>query len=888
MRTIDRLKVHARELFGARQVDEELREEMRFHVERQVEANLRAGMAPTEARRRAHLTFGHIAAVQETSRAARAGTVGRQLSRDLAYGTRLLRRAPAFAASSVLIVALGIGATTAMFSVLYGVLLKPLPYADPSRLVSVWSKLPLLGLPRAFVNGADHRDWQAANHVFDDIALIRPSLSFNLIGDGEPERIMGGRISVNLLPVLGVAPVVGRNFVPTDIGEGRDRVALLGYGLWKRRFGGDASIVGRTINLNGQSHTVVGVMPADFQYPGREYQIWTPLTIPAAELARREPGYNHMAVARLRRGVSLAQAQREMDTIANALATKVPGTDTQVGVEILPLLEDAFGRVRSALYLVFGAAACLLLISCLNLASLLSARAASRSREYAIRQALGASRSRLAIQALSEVTPVLVVGGVVGIAAAGWALAALVPLVPATLPRVDSIGIDLSVLAFSIAVLAVTGLAAALVPAMQMWRIQPGIVTREDGRSVSGGRTQSRLRNGLVVAQFALVLPLLVGASLLGRSFTAVLRVSPGFTPDNVLSVSLAIPRGKYATDQHVNDVCAQIVDSVAAVPGVASVGMVNRLPFSGTTQMLAFQRDTGANQSAPVMTISRSITPGYFETLGIPVIEGRGFTEHDVQTVPMPSIGAELPAFLVVDEQLARTEWPGQSAVGKRLRFPLPGAPWMEVIGVVGHIRNDGLDVDSRPQVYFNYRQRAQDRMAVVARGHGDVRALVAPIVQAIYAVDPEQPVYDVRTMDDVIKRTTTPRWLNMTLVAAFALSALVLVCVGLYGVVAYNVTRQTRDFGVRLALGSDRRQILRLVLRRAAILTLVGATLGLLLTLPLTMATERLLFGVSPLDPLSIGAGVALLFAIALVASIVPARRAASVDPAVMLRAE
>lgn len=870
-------------------MDEEFDEELRFHLDRQIQANLEAGMSPAEAERAARLTLGHVDTIKEVSRDARPGAFLRQTIRDLVYGVRLLRRAPAFTITSILIVALGVGMTTAVFSVLYGVALRPLPYPDPASLVGLWTRHPQFGGQRIVVNGADYRDWRTTNRVFEDIALVRHIANFNLIGTGDAERLFAARISANLLPVLGVTPAIGRNFTEEEDEIGHDRVVLLSDGLWKRRFGGDAGILGRAINLSGVPHVVVGVMPPDFQYPSREYQLWTPLTVNPRELARTEPGYNHLAVARLKRGISVGQAQSEMDSIARNLGTTYPASNRDVGVEVVPLLEDAVSVVRPALYLAFAAVSCLLFISCLNLANLLGARATSRNREYAMRLALGASRERLALQALTEIAPVLVAGAVLGVACAAWGVAAFLPLAPAALPRVESIAIDGPVLAFSLGLLLVTGIIAGLLPARQAWRSDLVGATQDNGRSNVGGRSQSLTRNCLVVAQIALVLPLLVGAGLLARSFSALVHVDPGFRPDNVLSLQLAIARSKYRTDEQVASFCTLLMQRVATVPGVASVGMVNRLPLSGTIQTLLLMFDDW-NTAQPVLDVdSRTVAPDYFGTIGIPLIEGRVFTDHDTDTLPLPGFpNASFPVVGMIDERIARTLWPGRSALGKRFRLPFADAPWVEIIGVVGHIRHDGLDVDPRPQVYFNYLQRAQDRMALVVKSREDVRALAVPIVEAIRSLDPEQPVYDVRTMDEVLNRTTTQRWLNATLVTAFALLALLLASVGLYGVVIYGVTRQTREFGVRLALGAQRSDITRLVLGRGVKLAAGGAVIGLAATLATTKTIESLLYGVQPLDPVSFLTALALLVAVALLASYMPARRAASTNPAVALRFE
>lgn len=890
MRTFHRLAVLIRSWVRPADQDGEFGDELLFHLERQVQANLEAGMTPAEARRSAHLALGHMDGIREGSRDARAGAWARQWLRDAAYGARLLRKAPAFAITGILIVALGIGAVTAIFSVVYGVMLRPLPFAEPERLVGLWTQAPGLGLANVQVNAADHRAWQAANHVFEDIALVRNVANFNLVGHGEPERLSGARVSASLLKVLGVTPALGRGFTEDEDEIGHDAFVLLSDALWRRRFGGDPAIVGQKINLSGVPYTVVGVMSSDFHYPGREFQIWTPLTINPREITRQEPGYNFLAVARLKAGVTLAAAQSEMNTIATRLEAAFPASNRGVGVRVMPLMDESLEPVRPALYILLGAVTCLLRIACLNLANLLSARAATRGREFAMRVALGASHARLALQALAEVAPVLVFGGVSGVLLAAWAVQAFIPLAPAALPRVEGIAISGPVLAFSLAMLMITGLIAGLLPAMQAWRTDSMAVMREESRSSAGGRHQSRTRSLLVIGQVALVLPLLIGAALLIRSFSAIAQVDPGFRPDHVVTMQLAIPRSKYRDDDAVARFAGRVVERVGKVQGVVSAGMVNRLPLArgGQVNQLEFEGQTDAT-AAGIDT--RTITPDYFRAMGIPLVEGRFFTDRDRDTMPTPLFEARMPTVAIVDERIARMLSPRRSAVGRRLRWAIPGIPampWIEIVGVVGHIRHDGLDSDRRPQVYFNYLQRAQDRMALAVRGAAGAPPLTAAIVQAIREVDPDQPVYDVRTMIEVVAQSTVQRWLNALLLGVFATMALLLTTVGVYGVIAYGVTHQMREFGIRLALGAGRADVTRLVLGRGATLAAAGTAIGLTLAALLTRGMESLLFGVKPGDPISFVGAPVLLVLVALLASYLPARRAASVDPAITLRGD
>jgi putative ABC transport system permease protein len=880
MRLRDRLRVLTQSWFRSGRLDQDLDEELRFHLEEEIRAQMARGLSRDDARLAAHRSFGNLDEIKEISREARSGAAVRQLIRDMGYGCRLLRKAPAFASAAILIVAVGIGAATAIFSVVHGVLLRPLPYENPESLISVWTRVPRLGQPRVLVNAADHREWRASSRVLEDIALVRPIANFNLVGDGEPERLLGARVSANLFSVLGVEPALGRVFTEEEDEIGREDVVLLSHALWKRRFGGDPGMIGRTIRLSGKPHVVVGVMRPDFQYPRSEFQVWTPLTVDPRELTREIPGYNFLAVARLKPGKTRQDAQSEMDVVAARLATAHPESNRDVGVEVVGMLDDAVQPVRGALFLLLGAVLCLVLIACLNLTNLLGARARSRGREFAVRLALGASRRRLVLQALAEVVPVLVTGGLLGMGLAAVAVAAFIPLAPATLPRAASIELSAPVLAFSASLLALTGLVAGLLPAAQGFRADLSQATRSTSRGATGDRRHARSGQILVVTQIALAVPLLVGAVLLARSFATLTRIDPGFRAENVLSLHLAIPRSKYPGDPEVAAMCTRLLGRVAALPGVASAGMVNRLPLGGVGQIGMIEVENPGAVSAPQYHVDwRTATPSYFTTLGIPLREGRLLTEQDRE---------QAPPVALVDEQLARAQWPGQSALGKRFRLPVDGAPWIEIVGVVGHVRHDGLDVDRRPQVYWNHLQRAQDRMVLVVRAATDLRSLTPAVLQAIRSVDPEQPVYDVRTMDEVVERSLGERWLSTALLGAFAGISLLLSSVGVYGVVAYGVTTRVREFGIRLALGAERGAVTRLVLGQGAALATLGTLAGLAAALVLGGVMDSLLFGVAARDAASLGLSAALLLGVALLASYLPARRAAAIDPALTLRSE
>ncbi len=866
-----------RSLFGARAADAALDEEIRFHLEQLVAEKRAAGLPEPEARAAAAREFGGVLQVEEECRDARGLRALARLPQHVAYGWRLLRRAPGFAAAAALTIALGVGATTAMFSVVYGVLLRPLPFGDPDRLVVLWTRAPRLGLARAMVGAANARDWREQNRVFEDIALVRTIGNFNLVGQGEPVRLLGARVTANLFPVLRVSPLLGRTFTPDENEDGNHRVVLLSHGLWQRRFGGDPSVVGRRISLSGVPHTVVGVMGPSFRYPSREFELWVPLTINPEDYQSRM-NYGFRGVARLRDGVTLRAAQADMDVISARLAAQYPQTNAQIGAEVLPMHEDTVGAVRRPLYVLLGASVAMLLIAAANLANLLLSRALTRARELAVRASLGASRGRLLAQSVLELVPLLALGGVLGLLAAQAVLQALVPLLPADMPRAEGIALHRPVLAMSLATLAVVGLAVGLVPGLQAARLSLADTVTELTRTTPS-RRRARGRDALVAVQIALTLVLAIGAALLARSLGRLREVDPGFVPERVASVHLAIPREKYASDPGVARFCAQLLERVRALPSVLSAGMVNRLPLAGGMQIGAIELEGVDLQRLGVTSADwRTVTPDYFKTIGIPVLEGRDFTESDAD--PAPLVG-------IIDEQLARRAWPGQSALGRRFR-QTADLPWTTIVGVAGHVRHERLDEDTRPQVYWNYRQRAQDRMALVVKAREEPEALARSLAAIVRSVDPEQPVYDVRTLDAVVERSLAPRSLQARLVAAFAGLALLLATVGVYGVMAYAVGQRRREFGIRLALGARRADVVRLVLSRGAVLFAAGAAAGLLAAAAAARTLGGLLYEVEPLDPASFGAATAAILAAALLACWVPARRAAAVDPTIALRAE
>jgi putative ABC transport system permease protein len=880
MRFIRMLLMRARALVRSGAVDHELGHEIHEHLEHLVEDYIARGMSLEAAREAARREFGPLTQIVEESRDARGVMWLANAWQDIKYGIRLMRRTPGFAAAATLTVALGIGATTAMFSVVYGVVLQPLPYREPDRLVNLWSTAIKRGLPRANVGMANVYDWRARNHVFEDIAALRAVANFNLTGQGEPERLNGSRVSSNLFPVLGVTPLVGRTFTEDEDAIGHEHVAILTYGLWVRRFGADSAIVGRTIALNGEPHTVVGVMRPDFAYPTREFQIYTPLTFDPQELVNRM-NYSYLAVARLKPGVSTAQAQAEMTVLSAQIELEHPRENEGIGAEVVPTLDDAVSTVRTPLYILLAAVAAMLLIGCANLTNLLVARALVRQRELAVRSALGAARARLIMQSIGELAPMLAAGGVLGLLGAAWIIDVLVPLLPADVPRVENVGLHLPVLLCTAATLAAIALGVGVWPALEASRGGLRASVADLSRGNTGAPAHSRVRDVLVVVQIAATLWLVVGAALLMRSFGELRQVHPGFNPERVYSLHLAIPRSKYPTDRDIAAFGDRILERVRTLPDVVSAGLVNRLPLAGGTQTGGIEIEGIDPKATSLGNVDyRSVTPDYFRTLEIPLSSGRSFTETDTEMAPLVAI---------IDERLARSVLAaGADPIGRRVRIPVLNLPWLTIVGVAGHIRHDRLDQDTRPQIYFPYKQRTQDRMALAVRTRTDPATIGGSLVAVIRGVDPEQPVYDARTLEAVVDRSVAQRWLQTVLLGSFAAIALILASIGVYGVIAYAVGQRQREFGIRLALGAKRAEIVALVMRRGALLLACGAVIGLAAAIASARVLSTLLFNVTAFDPLSFGVATLVMLAVAVAACGLPARRAASVDPSLALRAE
>jgi len=851
--------------------EDDLAEEFRSHLA--IEARLRtdAGESSDAANAQARRQFGNMTGLFEETRETWGWAAFERFFEDLRFGLRMLRKSPVWTITAGVTLAAGIGLTTAVFSLVYSVLLQPLPFREPARLMALWLTTPTGD--RFNVNPANWRDWKEQNHSFSAIALTRPVANFNLTGIGEPERLQGARTSWNLFDVLGMPPLLGRGFTEEE-DQADAHVAVLSYGLWQRRFGRDPGIVGRKIELNGAPYEVIGVMPASFQYPTATFELWTPLYIPP-DMYRTRTESSFISVGRLRAGVTPTQAQSDISRIMRRLAEVYPVANKNVRALVTPLIESMGAKVHDSLYVLLAASLCLLCIGCMNLSVLLIGRANVRAREMSLRSALGASGGRLSRQILAEVLPFSLVGLVGGVLLALLLLQAARTALPPDLPRTEAIALHWPVLIFSAAITLAVVLLASILPARMASTQDPARALQRDSRSVS---SRSRVRDLLVIGQLAVALVLVFGASLLTRSLVAILQVNPGFSTEGVLTMHLALTRARYPTDHDVAEYYRRLVDRVASIPGVLSTGFVNRLPMSGNSQVnpIAFERDP---DSSVVSVDTRSITPDYFNAMGIPLLRGRTFTWNDSDHAPL---------VVIIDDALARREFGAANPLGRRLRVQFGNLheDWFEIVGVTGHIRNDSPEAEGNSQIYYPEAQRTQDRAALVVRTARDPAEFTSAVIRQIHAEDSNQPVYDVRTTREWLERTVQSRNLVTSLITLFGIASLVLACLGLYGVVSYTAGLRKREFGIRTALGATPAAVHRLVLRQAGWLAVVGCAVGLLCAWPASHVLQKMLFEVRSTDPLTLIGAPALLIAVAVLAGLGPAIRAAHVDPADTLR--
>ena len=876
-----------RALLRSEAIHDEIDEEMRFHIDMRADENVRRGMPPDAARREAERRFGRLTRVKEQGYEVRGGRWLETFWQDCRYGARSLRKSPAFTAAALLTLALGVGANTAIFSVVEAVLLRALPYANADRVVLLWENNRLRGRSHNVVNPGNFLDWRDQSQSFDEMAAFADQ-RYNLTGGGEPEEVAAQATTPNLFQLLGARPALGRTLVPGDEEDGRDDVAVISHALWQRRFGGSPDAVGRTVVLNGNSVTVVGVMPPDFRWfikenslSGKPADVWVPMGLTEQQRAARR-GRFMSAVARLKPGVSFEQAQAEMETVGARLEAQYPEVNKGWGVTVVPLREQLAGEIRPALLVLLGAVGFVLLIACVNVANLLLARSAGRHKEMAVRAALGAGRTRIVRQLLTESLLLAVAGGAAGLLLSRWCVTALVALSPPNLLGAGQVGVNPTVLLFTLVVSLLTGVAFGLVPALETSRLNLSESLKESSRGSVGGGRARRLRGALVVAEIGLALVLLVGAGLMVRSFLRLQAVNPGFDPANLLTMRVMLPQSKYPEAGRRVEFFRQAAGRLSALPGVRSASAVSALPFAdlgAATRFTVVGRPAPSAAEQPVTDV-RVADENYFRTMNIPVVAGRTFTEREA---------VEDRKVAVVNEAMARRYFPGEDPVGQRIVVNMSAEPGpTEIIGVVGDARYDKLEGELRPMVYWTPPQLTYSSMTFVIRTAGDPEALAPAAVREIQAVDKDQPVSDVRTMESWVAESTARTRFGTLLLGAFACAALLLAAIGIYGVISYSVAQRRNEIGVRMALGAQAGDVLRLVIGQGMRLVLAGVGLGLLGAFALTRVMSGLLYGVGAADPPTFAANALLLTAVSLVACYIPARRATRVNPLTALRHE
>ncbi len=813
------------------------------------------------------------------------------LWQDMRYGARMLLKNPGFTLIAVITLALGIGANTAIFSIVNGLLLNPLPYRNADRLAIIWTHSPGANVAQDWPSPGQFSTLKTENSVFEQLALAQGS-NVILTGNAEPERLGAVRASSAVFSLLGAQAMLGRVFLPEEDTPDKTLTVILSQGLWRRRFGGDPKVLGQTLTINGRGYTVVGVMPPDFAL-GHEVmptvgavaqaELLLPLPL-SVERMNNHGDENYNVLARLKPGATIAQAQAELNLAVRRMEQQFPGNypaSRRFSFSIRPLLEQAVGDVRLALYVLLGAVGCVLLIACANVANLLLARAATREREMAVRAAIGAGRWRVVRQLLTESVLLSAVGGALGLLLAVWGLALLRWLNPGDIPRLAAIRIDNRVLAFTTAVAALTGILFGLAPALRSSRVNLGETLKEGGRSLVGGH--HRLRNLLVVTEIALSLVLLIGAGLLIRSFLHVQQVEPGFAPQNVLSMRMALVGPAYSDVARRVSFYQQLWERIRRLPGVEAAGGVSALPLTGGIGWgsITIEGYNASSGQSMIQADGRSASVGYFEAMRIPLIRGRFFAEHDTK---------ESQRVVIVDENMASTYWPNADPIGKRLKFGGPGSdsPWMTVVGVVANVKHYALDTDSRVALYTPHLQSGAGSLSVAARTTADPLGMAAAVTREARALDPNLPLYDVKTMEQWLSESLARRRFAMLMLGLFAVVAMLLAGVGIYGVMSYTVEQRVREIGIRVALGAQTRDVLRLVVRQGMSLTGIGVALGLTAAIAATRVMASLLFGVRATDPLTFVLIALLLAIVALAACWIPAWRATKVDPMVALRCE
>lgn len=818
------------------------------------------------------------------------------LWQDIRYAVRMLVKNPGVTIIVIVTLALGIGANTAIFSVVNAVLIRPLPYPESERLVFLNEKSPVLD--EMSISYPNFLDWREHNQTFEKMGVYNRA-SYNLTGAGEAERIITGQMSADLFSVLRVNPLHGRVYTNEEDNPGGTPVVLLSYGLWQRRFGGQTSILNQAITLNGRSYTVIGVMPQSFLYPSR-VEMWVPVGQLSDQPSWKNRG-NHpglYGVARLKPGATFEQAEADMNNIAANLEKQYPDTNTANRVRLRPLLEIFVVDVRRALWVIFGAVGFVLLIACANIANILLARATARKKEMAIRTAVGASRWRIARQLLTESVLLSLIGGTIGLFLARWGVDLILYVSPNAIPRSREIGLDWTVLAFTVGISFLTGILFGLIPAIQAGDVDVHETLKESGRGTSG---RQWLRSSLVVVEVATTLVLLIGAGLMIRSFYLLQKVNPGFSHEHLTSFSVSLPQKKYANEEARASFYNRLLENIRALPGIESAAAASGLPLGNNGWQTSFVIDgqpAPPREQIPLMEACL-VSPDYFKAMNIPVLRGRVFSDRDDRS---HLVGKDLSKLnenqrsiagvnkIVIDEEFAKRHWPNEDPVGKRVKLGTAAdAPLLEVLGVVGRVKMESLNQNSnRVQGYFAFNQNPSGGMTVIIKGASDPNQLISSIRGAVKSLDPDQPIYNPRTMDEIRAESVAPERLNLTLLSLFAGIALVLAIVGIYGVMSYSVTQRTHEIGIRMAIGARPVDVFKMILGGGMKLALIGVALGLAGAFALTRLMATMLFGVAPTDAVTFGGISILLVTVALLACYLPGRKATKVEPTISLRYE
>ncbi len=868
-------------LLRSKQFDRDLEEEMRLHLELRQQEQTEAGLAPDEARYAARRRFGNLTSLKEACREMWTFVWLETLWQDVRYGARSLRRSAGFTTAALLTLGLGIGANTAIFSIVDAVLLHAPPYQNPTQLVEISARSPQG--EQDHISAGDFSDWQAQDQAFQGLAAYTEWEFLTLTGAGQPDEVWASPVSVNLFHLLGVNAVLGRTFVSNEA-----QSVVLSHQYWRSHFSSDPKVIGTILGLDGRPYTVVGIAPSDFEFPRANTQMWIPLTLSAADKNDHE-NRSLRVIARLKPGVTLKQAQAEMDTVARRLAMQYPKTDAGWSAPIERFRRQEISAIlRAAVLALLGAVVFVLLIVCANVASMLLARGASRQGEMAIRAALGAGRWRLIRQLLVESLVLSGAASVAGLVLASSGLDMIVSLVPKysliATHGLHRIAINLPALGFTVVLSLLTGVVVGLLPALRVSNLNLSESLKEGGRTSATGARRPRLQRALVVSEVALALVLLVGAGLMIQTFKRLETAPTGFNPDHILTVRVPLAKYKYSEGPQSVEFYRAVLERIEAVRGVKSVAMANNLPFTGfhTSNEIPLPGNSPGGPGVTITLTQRSVSPGYFRAMEIPLEEGRNFTLADSES--------KAPCVRIINEAMARRYWPGEDTVGKQLYgFCAKDAPAL-IVGVVADSKQDSVDSQAEPEVYEPYAQHpfASFLVTFVIRTASNPLDLAAAVRNAVWEIDHDQAVIQIRTMENVISESIWQQHFSASMLGAFAAIALLLSAVGIYGVLSYSVSRRTHEIGIRAALGATRRDILRMVVGEGLFLTLIGVGAGILVALGLTRLIASLLYGVRARDPLTFVALSLLLTGVALLAVYIPARRATKVDPMVALRYE